>query len=1082
MDSPSMDGGSTSPRSRDYLFVTQSFRQLRDQQFGRLLLLLLPCLIALEGPTLFGLDRDVQIDQLHHTAWTADNATVGETKQVVQTSDGFLWLLTSDDRLLRFDGIRFEPIETAMAGVLPTGEHRWDDVFTIEVVPDGGLWIGHALPRVDLVKNGQVHTFSTENCFPNAPIERMVRDHDGVLWIGTPGGLGRLQDSQCDSIGPSWGYSGGRLVALLVDRAGTLWVKSQDGRLFFLRHGAKAFEINASGSGNSEAESALAQAPDGSIWQATSFGIQRILQGRDDHPGIRGPMLGPHAAVSRILFDRDGALWFVMQDGIHRIPYPDRLVPWQPRRGENIPAKSLTPSVKADGSFQTFTIEQGLSSDVIWNLFQDREGDIWTATGAGVDRFRNNAFIRAPLKTTQQGQFTFATGERGTVWAANWASPLFNLADRVLTTHPFTEQNISALYRDPSGVVWVGTLGKPIWHSSGSGFVRAGWPDGEIKTYVRAMSMDRAGGLWVSLATGGVFRLAEGAWTRQNDRLGIPASIAVYAIVTDDQGRVWFDMGRRIYVLDGDQVRKFDHSNGLEIGYATVIEVKGMHTWLGGLFGVALLMDNHFQVIKGVGGEVFHVTSAIIERPDGEVWVNTGSGAVRIPASEVQKAIRDPAYQVRFQRFDALDGLDGKATYWIPVPTAIAGLDGKLWFSTNKGVFWVDPERTATHRNLERPPVYVTSITSAGKRFPISDRLQLPAHTDSIQIDYTALSLAIPERVNFRYRLEGVDRQWQDAGTRRQSFYTNLSPGDYRFQVIASNEDGVWNDAGAVLRFVTFAAWYQTLWFRCLCAIAILGALWSLYLLRLTKVTADINARLSERLKERERIARELHDTLLQSFQGLVLHFQRARNLLPARPMEAVERLDTALERAESAIAEGRNAIHDIRSSALVDGDFAQAMTAVGEELSAGDISKDLATFNVVVEGSVKPLDPILRDEMYRIAREALRNAFSHAAAHHIEAEIAYGEKLFRVRIRDDGKGVDARVLDQGERAGHWGLPGMRERAEQVGGQLKVWSEAGAGTEIELSVPGSVAYRTSSSQAGFALFHKNGKHNDEHRS
>src|SRR5580658_3935082 len=312
---------------------------------------------------LFGLDRDIQIDQLHHTAWTADNAGIGETKQIVQTSDGFLWLLTSDDRLLRFDGVRFEPIETAMAGVLPTGEHRWDDVFTIEVVPDGGLWIGHALPRVDLVKNGQVHTFSTENCFPNAPIERMVRDHDGVLWIGTPGGLGRLQDSQCDSIGPSWGYSGGRLVALLVDRAGTLWVKSQDGRLFSLRHGAKAFEINASGSGNSEAESALAQAPDGSIWQATSFGIQRILQGRDDHPGIRGPMLGPHAAVSRILFDRDGALWFVMQDGIHRIPYPDRLVPWQPRRGENIPAKSLTPSVKADGSFQTFTIEQGLSSD-----------------------------------------------------------------------------------------------------------------------------------------------------------------------------------------------------------------------------------------------------------------------------------------------------------------------------------------------------------------------------------------------------------------------------------------------------------------------------------------------------------------------------------------------------------------------------------------------------------------------------------------------------------------------------------------------------------------------------------------------
>jgi signal transduction histidine kinase/ligand-binding sensor domain-containing protein len=1029
---------------------------------------------------LFGLDRDIQIDQLHHTAWTADNAGIGEIRQIVQTSDGFLWLLTSDDRLLRFDGIRFEPIETAMAGVLPTGEHRWDDVFSIEAVPDGGLWIGHAQSRVDLLKNGQVHTLSTQGCFPNEPIERMIQDNDGVLWMETARGLGRLQGSQCNSVGPGWGYSGGEPIAMFVDRGGTLWVKSQDGRLFFLRHGAKVFGINASGSGDSKTDGSnvLAQAPDGSIWQASLSGIQRILQGREDRPGIRPPILGPHADSMRILFDRDGALWFATADSLHRIPYPDRLVPWQSKGDE----KALTPSVKVNGSSQTFTVDQGLSSNVIWDIFQDREGNIWTATSAGLDRFRNNAFIRAPLRPTRQAQLTFAAGERGTVWAAGWDTPVFNLGDRLLSTHPFRDVgNISALYRDPAGVIWVGTLGKSIWHSSGSGFVRAGWPPGEGETYVSAMSMDHAGGLWVSLATGGIFRLAHGVWTRQNDRLGIPASRSVYAIATDDQGRVWFNTGW-VYVLDGDGVRKFDRANGIERGYVTSMEVKGPRAWLGGVFGLALLANSRFQVIKGVGGEVFRVTTGIIELSGGDLWINTASGAVRIPAAEVEKVVRDPAYQVQFQRFDPLDGLDGKATYWIPVPTAIGGLDGKLWFSTNKGVFWVDPERTASRRTFEPPPVYVTSITSGGKRFPISDKVQLPVHTESIQIDYTALSLAMPERVSFRYRLEGVDRQWQDAGVRRQAFYTNLSPGNYRFQVIACNEDGAWNDAGAELRFVTSAAWYQTLWFRCLCAFAILGALWSLYLLRLTKVTADINARLSERLKERERIARELHDTLLQSFQGLMLHFQRARNLLPARPVEAVQRLDTALERAEEAIAEGRNAIRDIRSSVLVDSDFARAMTALGEELSAGDVRENLATFNVVVEGSVKPLDPILRDEIYRIVREALTNAFSHAQAHNIETEIAYGDKLFRVRIRDDGKGVDARILDQGERAGHWGLPGMRERAEQVGGQLEVWSEAGAGTEIELSVPGSVAYRTSLSRAGFRLFRKNAKHDDEHRS
>jgi PAS domain S-box-containing protein len=788
---------------------------------------------------LFGLDRDIQIDQLHHTAWTADNAGIGETKQIVQTSDGFLWLLTSDDRLLRFDGVRFEPIETAMAGILPTGEHRWDDVFSITAVPDGGLWIGHALSQIDLLKNGQVHTFSTQNCSANAHVDMMVQDQDGVLWIATPRGLGRLQNAQCDSIGPGWGYSGGEPIALLVDRGGTLWVKSQNGRLFFLRRGAKSFEINASGSGDSMPEGSLAQAPDGSIWQASPFGIQRILQGPGDRAGIRAPMLGPHAAAARILFDREGALWFAMADGLHRIAYPDRLVPWQPKRGE----KALTPSEKADSSSQTFTVDQGLSSNNIWNVFQDREGNIWTATGAGIDRFRNNALIRAPVHPPYAGQLTFAAGEHGTVWAAGWAPPLFNLGERVLSTHTLGE-NISALYRDPAGVIWVGTLGKSIWRSSGSGFVRAGWPAGEGETYVRAMSMDHAGGLWVSLATGEIFRLADGVWTRQNDRLGIPVSRAVYAIATDDHGRVWFNAGR-VYVLDGNEVQQFDPLK--EIGYVTLIEVKGPHTWLGGLFGLTLLMNGHFQVIKGANGEVFRVTSGIIERSDGDVWLNTESGVVRIPAGEVQRVVREPAHPVQFQRFDTLDGLEGKATYWIPVPTAIAGLDGKLWFSTSKGIFWADPERIARYRNLEPPPVHVEQITADHTTYNASSvvtssakgSLRLPPQVRDLEIDYTALSFVAPEKVLFRYKLEGWDRDWQDAGTRRQAFYSNLPPRSYTFRVMACNNSGLWNEAGASLDFFVAPAYYQTNWFRLFCAAAFFAVLWALHRWRVHRLISQ---------------------------------------------------------------------------------------------------------------------------------------------------------------------------------------------------------------------------------------------------
>jgi signal transduction histidine kinase/ligand-binding sensor domain-containing protein len=1013
---------------------------------------------------LFGLDRDIQINQLHHTAWTADNGGIGETKQIVQTSDGFLWVLTSDDRLLRFDGIRFEPIETAMAGVLPTGEHRWDDVFSIEAVPDGGLWISHALPRVDLLKNGQVRTFSTQNCFPNAHIDRMVQDQDGILWIATPQGLGRLQDSQCKSIGPDWGYSGGEPMALLVDRGGTLWVKSQDGRLFFLRHGAKVFGINASGSGDSKTDGSrvLAQAPDGSIWQATLFGLQRILQGRDDRPGVRAPTLGPYDHAVRILFDRDGALWFAMQDGVHRIPYPDRLVPWQPKRGEKAP----TPSEKADGSSQTFTVDQGLSSNVIWDVFQDREGNIWTATGAGLDRFRNNAFIGAPLHRAHQGQLTFAAGERGTVWTAGWTSPLLNLGDGVLSTH-LRDENISALYRDPAGVIWVGTSGKSIWRSSGSGFVRAGWPPGEGETYVRAMSMDHAGGLWLSLATGGIFRLADGVWTRQNDRLGIPASKAVYAMDTDDQGRVWFNAGR-VFVLDGNEVRKFDPPK--ENGYVTLIKVKGPHTWLGGLFGLVLLMNNHFQVIKGVGGDVFRVTTGIIELPDGDVWINTESGVVRIAAAEVQKVIREPAYEVQFERFDNLDGLDGKASYWIPVPTAIAGLDGKLWFSTNKGVFWAEPERIARYKNLEPPPVHVEQITADHATYDASSevtsaakgRLRLPPRVRDLEIDYTALSFVAPEKVLFRYKLEGWDRDWQSVGNRRRAFFTNLPPGNYRFRVTACNNSGVWNEAGTFLDFSIAPAFYQTWWFRALCVVAFLALLWGLYQFRLRQLARQFNIRVEERVNERSRIARDLHDTMMQTFQGVLLKFHGLSIMLADRP-EAQQKLEGLLEQGQQAINEGRDAVEGLRSSTVIASDLARAFTTLGEELAAKQDGQNPVAFQVEVEGETRDLHPILRDEVYRIAREALRNAFQHSGAGRIELAIHYDDRQFWVCVRDNGKGIDAKILDAGERAGHYGLPGMHERAKLAGARLVVRNRVNSGTEAEIIIPAALAYAKSRS-------------------
>ena len=311
-------------------------------------------------------------------------------------------------------------------------------------------------------------------------------------------------------------------------------------------------------------------------------------------------------------------------------------------------------------------------------------------------------------------------------------------------------------------------------------------------------------------------------------------------------------------------------------------------------------------------------------------------------------------------------------------------------------------------------------------------------------------------------KLEGWDRDWKDAGNERKAFYGNLPPRDYRFRVAASNNDGVWNEAGAFLDFSIDPAYYQTRWFQAACGAAFLALLWALYRYRLHQVAREFNVRLEERVPvKRTRLARDLHDTLLQGFQGLMLRLQAIDEALP--PGEVKDELERTLDRADQVVTESRKAVHDLRSSSVLTNDLAQA---VRENVRTSCPSRRApVTFALVVEGETRELHPIVRDEIYRITREALRNAFSHARARRIEAEIIYGEQLFRLRIRDDGEGIAPDLLEKG-RPGHYGLPGMRERAAEIGAKLDIWSGAGTGTEIDLSIPGSIAYGKRPRRAG----------------
>jgi signal transduction histidine kinase len=358
--------------------------------------------------------------------------------------------------------------------------------------------------------------------------------------------------------------------------------------------------------------------------------------------------------------------------------------------------------------------------------------------------------------------------------------------------------------------------------------------------------------------------------------------------------------------------------------------------------------------------------------------------------------------------------------------------------------------------------VHIEKIVADDKAYDVSPGLRLPARTNRVAIDYTALSLAAPEKVQFRFKLEGQE-EWQQV-TVRQTSYTNLAPRNYRFHVVASNNSGVWNDAGAVLDFSIAPAYYQTNAFRALCVLLFAAVLWGAWQVRLRQLHRQLELTLRARVAERTRIARDLHDTLLQDFQAVLLMFQSGLKLLPDRPVEARRNLQQALTNAIVATTTARNAVQDLRSPDVESDDLVRSLTKIADEVTG----EDRPAVQVSASETPRPLKPMVRGEVYRIAAEALRNALRHAEAYQVLVDIRYDRRALRVRVRDDGVGIDDEVLGNKPPARHFGLHGMRERAEAVGGRLEVLSKPGEGTLVELSIPAAAAYAAAARRA--ALF------------
>ncbi len=968
-----------------------------------------------------GLDRDRSIGQYYHSAWTAKDGAPSQISSLAQTEDGYLWIGSSRG-LFRFDGFQFERYEPPAGITLPS-----HSINTLMATPDGGLWISFNPAGLGFLKDGQLHIFTESEGLPRSEVYTFVRDFDGRVWGRTHYGLVVFDGSRWAQIGSDWNLPQHGISAMLLDRDGTLWVPAAD-TIFFLPRGARLFQptgVQVSG------VSQLIQAPDGRLWIAQWFeSKQRPIRPLVISDGQVGDSPEIWVDPAELMFDRAGSLWMT-SDGLHRIRFPEKLGDRKVQPGDPL--------------LETFKVNDGLTDNSAGQILEDREGNIWVSSNKGLDRFRHSHLVPVELPPGYRN-FTLLADDDGTIWVGNSAKlPLLRLQGETLTLQG-PAMRVASVWRDSGGTIWWGAQGG-VWRQQNNRFDFFPQSIGSFDMLWEVIP-DDSGGLWIGLGDIGLTHFKDGVWADRSRPNGI-LERTPSASYQDSSGRIWLGYTEnRVYTLERDQVRAYSREDGIDIGRIRVIRGSGPQFWLGGELGLALFQNGRFRTVRRVDGESFGTVSGIVER-DGALWLNELHGIIRIPSEEVRQVIANPDHRVTYETFGFLDGLPGGSQMDVRCAVAINGTDGRLWFATDDGLVWIDP--TKISKNTISPPVVIRSLATEAKQYPTNSSLKLPSGTTNVRLEYVALSLSIPERVRFRYRLKGVDKDWQEADTRRSAFYTNLKPGTYVFHVIASNNDGLWNEKGATLEFTIAPAWYQTNWFLFLCIALGCLLVWTSYRLRVRRVARTLSDHFDERLAERTRIARDLHDTLLQTVQAGKMVADTALE----QPEDAVRLRHTVQTLSQwfgRAVTEGRAALNSLRTSGSEHSNLAEDLRQVAHAWAPDSMDVSVSTL-----GDARAMHPIVGEEVYRISYEAIRNACVHSQASRIEVVVSYAKELV-VRVSDNGRGIDPEIAEKGK-ADHFGLRGMRERAAHIGARLTLTSSANTGTEITLVVPGNMVFR-----------------------
>ena len=998
---------------------------------------------SLFAPGARALDPSLHITQYAHRTWTIrEGFTKGRVVAITQTTDGYLWLGT-ESGLLRFDGVRAVPWVPPEGVRLPS-----PGVHSLLTGHDGTLWIGTMRGLVGW-KSGRATEYKQ---LTGLDVDVLTEGPDGTVWaagysFNSNGKLCSIRPNQlrCDADG----RLGHGAVGLHVDRRGTIWVATTGGFWRWAPGTPQFYPV----SGKSDIYQGFAEDSSGALLVPLSGSVGRLNAGVLE-TAYPYPSRVRNARGYRILRDRDGADWIgTNSSGLIRVH---------------------------GGAPEVLTSADGLTGDSVQGLLEDREGNIWVLTEKGLDRFSATSVVTfsereglaSPLWSlvaASDGSIWTSAGTPGRIYqiqdgqvtlyrapnsSSNPNSSAIARASSDVTVRELPQYEIASLFQDARARIWVVGPDTAGYLQDGRFISVPDVPHGTIY----AVASDRAGQVWLSNSERGLVHLSYGhvqevlPWSVLGDN-GLATALAIDP--KDESIWIGFSKGGIAALGRGQLRRSFTASDGLGPGRVSGLQfdVDGA-LWVATDGGIRRLKDGHFDTIAADSGLPCNRLFWSARSDDRSLWMYGECGLVHVASAELDAWIAHKTSKIRSTLLDASDGVSFFSSDLSQAisPQVAVSPDGSIWFRTLDGLSVIRPDHL--EGNTVPPPVHIERMTADGVAYDSSGTVYLPAGVRDLAIEYTALSFVAPEKMHFRYRLLGQDSHWREVLNDRRVQYSNLAPGNYRFQVAASNNSGVWNETGATLDFSIAPAYWQTNWFRALCSVAFLLLLRALYWLRLHHVKSAFNMTLEARVNERTRIARELHDTLLQSLHGLLFQFQAVRNLLPRRPDEAMQSLDHAINDAERALAESRDAIGDLRSEPLAQGNLAELLMAASREFARfATTDPQPPVFELIEEGEKRALSATTRNEVCRIALEILRNAYRHAHATRIEVEIRYDDRVLRLRIRDNGRGIDPKVLTEGGVAGHWGLRGIRERAERIGARLDFWSEAGAGTEVQLTVP-----------------------------